>query len=273
MTEQLPADDLVADSAPFSTGVVDEPEWLPERSTLESMTRWLRSFVTRAFEATPQQAFSWDDQQVVPQPGDQQKTNACVSYASCLAAASLYRIKTGKPISLAPRVFHACTVGRGLKEGFNSSLLERKVVEHGLPTTVNPEQTSRAEALTGEAQCGSFASTPRLKVSSVQRLYSPEEAKAALRSIGPVVVHMDLTEDFLDCYVAGSIYSAPPGTKILTSHAVCVIGYDDTRGCWICVNSYGPTWRHTNRGRFFLKYGECRVLAPGAAAYRLNIEV
>lgn len=272
MTEPLPADDLVPPEIPYSTGVADEPVWLPESSILDTMARWWQN-AKLASKASAPSAFNWDDRQVVPVAEDQEDTQACICYASCMAAATLYRIKTDKTASFAPRVMHACSIALALNMPTRSDKLAEAAIRFGLPNTVDPVEASRAAALSSKAQCSLFASTPRLKVTSITRFHSPEEAKAALRFTGPIVVHMDLTDHFRDHYAAGTVYTAPPGAKVLTSHAVCVIGYDDTKECWICVNSFGPNWRGTTGGRFMLKYGECRVLATGAAAYRLDIQV
>lgn len=272
MTEQLPADDLVTTGAQYSTGVVEEPMWLPKTSAMDTMARWWRN-VALAFEGNPLKSFNWDDRQVVPLPGDQAPTQACICYASCLAAAALYRIKTNKAIYLAPRVLHLCTMGLSPDEGTRSDKMAAAAIQFGLPYIVDAAEARQAATMASRAQCSRFDATPRLKVISITRFHSHEEAKAALRSTGPIVVHMNLTDHFRDHYVANSIYITPPGATTLTSHAVCAIGYDDTKECWICVNTFGPNWGGTEDGRFMLKYGECGVLAPGAASYRLDIQV
>ena len=38
-------------------------------------------------------------------------------------------------------------------------------------------------------------------------------------------------------------------------HAICVVGFDDANGCWICKNSWGPGWGES--GWFKIGYGEC----------------
>jgi C1A family cysteine protease len=81
---------------------------------------------------------------------------------------------------------------------------------------------------------------------------------------------MKLFDDFWRRYVGGTVYRAPSGATSDVSHAVCLIGYDDNRQCWIGVNSRGTGWG-TN-GRFLLQYGQCDVLAQGAAADALVIQ-
>ena len=129
---------------------------------------------------------------------------------------------------------------------------------------------AQAAAMSSDAQCIAFRASPRLKVTALRRFSASDEVKFALSSTGPVVVFMDLYDDFSKHYVAGTVYAPPAGATPTTSHAVCLIGYDDTKQCWIGVNSQGPGWGA--EGRFRLKYGACDVMGPGAAAYAVEIQ-
>jgi Papain family cysteine protease len=42
-------------------------------------------------------------------------------------------------------------------------------------------------------------------------------------------------------------------------HAVCIVGYDDTPGYWICKNSWGAGWGGAGDGFFNIAYGDCYV--------------
>ena len=40
-------------------------------------------------------------------------------------------------------------------------------------------------------------------------------------------------------------------------HCVSIVGYDDTRQCWIAKNSWGDWWG--KKGFFKIGYGECGI--------------
>jgi hypothetical protein len=42
-------------------------------------------------------------------------------------------------------------------------------------------------------------------------------------------------------------------------HAVCIVGYDDSPGYWICKNSWGPGWGGAGMGFFNMSYGDCHI--------------
>ena len=42
-------------------------------------------------------------------------------------------------------------------------------------------------------------------------------------------------------------------------HAVCIVGYDDNPGYWICKNSWGPNWGNKGKGYFNMSYGDCHI--------------
>jgi C1A family cysteine protease len=254
--------------APF-TGVLDEPKAPSEQTMLIAFGKWMRSLYRSAINVKPPSSFTWDDKGVVPPPGDQGQLAACISYAVCLGGAISYRLKTGKSISLAPRVMHLCTMGLAPEMGTNSFDFEDKVLAAGLPSP-SSAAAGQAAAMSSKSECSVFDSVTRLNVSSVRRFQTAEEVKTELSSVGPVVVHMKLFNDFWQHYVGGTVYKAPAGATSNVSHAVCLIGYDDNKQCWIGVNSRGTSWG-TN-GRFLLQYGQCDVMVQGAAAYALTIQ-
>jgi C1A family cysteine protease len=50
----------------------------------------------------------------------------------------------------------------------------------------------------------------------------------------------------------------PRNTTRIGGHVVCIIGYKDNPGYWICKNSWGPTWGGQH-GFFNIGYGECHI--------------
>jgi hypothetical protein len=91
--------------------------------------------------------------------------------------------------------------------------------------------------------------------------------KAALMQ-GPVVVGFIVYSDF-DAYSSG-VYEHVWGEQE-GSHAVMVVGWDDSLSCWICKNSWGPSWGE--QGYFRIRWGQCNLepwsfwLTPASQPY------
>lgn len=83
---------------------------------------------------------------------------------------------------------------------------------------------------------------------------TPADMKQALADAGPVMVTMDVYEDF-DRYVSG-IYRHTSGV-LRGYHAVTIVGYNDSEGYWIVKNSWGADWGEA--GWFKIAYGECGI--------------
>jgi hypothetical protein len=69
--------------------------------------------------------------------------------------------------------------------------------------------------------------------------------KQALAEGGPIVATLDLYEDFRS--YSGGIYQHTHG-KFLSSHAVTLVGYDDSEGYWIGKNNWGTDWGEDKDG-------------------------
>jgi papain like protease len=78
--------------------------------------------------------------------------------------------------------------------------------------------------------------------------------KEYISTYGAVEVCIDVYQDFFS-YGTG-VYRHISGAYA-GGHCVCLIGYDDTQGCWIAKNSWGPGWG--DGGYVRIAYGECRI--------------
>lgn len=96
--------------------------------------------------------------------------------------------------------------------------------------------------------------TPYTKITSWTSLMSAEDRKNILASKGPVVGGMAVYADFF-AYRSG-VYKVT-STDLRGYHCICVVGYDDTLGCWICKNSWGPAWG--DAGFFKIGYGQSMI--------------
>ena len=86
--------------------------------------------------------------------------------------------------------------------------------------------------------------------------------KQALVEGGPIVATLDLYEDFRS--YSGGIYQHTHG-KFVSSHAVTLVGYDDSEGYWIGKNSWGTDWGEDRDGNpngggwFRIYYGQVGI--------------
>ena len=85
-----------------------------------------------------------------------------------------------------------------------------------------------------------------------------DSIKAAIYS-GPVAVQFEVYEDFFG--YPGGVYEHVTGL-CQGEHSVTMLGWSDTDSCWICKNSWGPSWGEN--GWFRIKYGQCQIESGGS---------
>ena len=110
----------------------------------------------------------------------------------------------------------------------------------------------------------------RLKILSATRITSDAMAKQWLSSNGAIQAAMEVDSDFFD--YSGGVYSPSYGDYV-GGHGICIIGYDDVQGCWICKNSFGTEWGDPNDpGWFKIAYGVCGIFRAYAGyGYSLSV--
>ncbi len=80
------------------------------------------------------------------------------------------------------------------------------------------------------------------------------DMKAWLAATGPLITCFSVYSDFF-AYSSG-VYKYQSGT-FEGGHCVCVIGYSDILGGWLCKNSWGSYWGMG--GYFWIGYGQCGI--------------
>lgn len=91
-----------------------------------------------------------------------------------------------------------------------------------------------------------------IRITSWRTLSSASQAKEWISRKGPLISGLHIYDDFF--FYQGGIYKNAYGGHV-GDHAVCIVGYDDAGGYWICKNSWGTGWGE--RGWFRIAYGEC----------------
>jgi len=165
---------------------------------------------------------------------------ACVSFATIATIEARHRIATGTHLELSEaELFHcnggSCEDGWGLASGM--------VAAHSGVSLLAAAPWIDAPKCSGAPSA--------IKVTSYFALTDDYDRKKALQ-MGPLVGGMSVYEDF-STYVSG-VYRHVAGV-LLGQHAICIVGYDDDKGAWICRNSWGAGWGQ--HGYFHIAYGEC----------------
>jgi len=167
---------------------------------------------------------------------------ACVAFATIATVEARHLAATGVRVDLSEaELFHcnggSCDTGWGLASGLDAA--------HGGVARLEDAPWRDDPKCMGAARVVCVASFAEL---------TGFDARRRAVAKGPVVGGMQVFED-LSGYVDGIYKHVVGGFR--GNHAVCVVGYDDTEGCWIARNSWGPGWGA--EGYFRIAYGECKI--------------
>jgi len=82
------------------------------------------------------------------------------------------------------------------------------------------------------------------------------DQKNWIASVGPLVAAFEVYSDFYGW--SGNVpYTKSANAQPEGGHVICVVGYNDTLGCWIIKNSWGPGWGNSGFG--LIGYGQCGI--------------
>jgi C1A family cysteine protease len=189
---------------------------------------------------------------------EQLDCGACTAFAVCAAIESLVRIASGDPaldldLSEAHLFYvHGRAAGSICRGGWSP--------DEALDACVHPGVADEAcyPYLPGDQDgmtlvCSDWASRV-VRITGWHLMTSPADMKSWLSTRGPMIAGMSVFDDFFD-YGSG-VYQHVSG-GLVDGHVVCVVGYDDAAGCWICKNSFGTAWGEA--GFFRIAYGQCGI--------------
>lgn len=180
---------------------------------------------------------------------DQQQCGACVAFATVAtleARVKIGRQDAGLDLALSEAHLFFCGAGRACGRGWNYEPALVHCRDHGVGLAEDVPYRPF------DQDC-----TPARPVVRVRGwdIKSAEQARLqAIASGGPVIAGMRVFEDFY--YYKGGVYRHVAG-DFQGLHAVCVIGYDDDRQCWLVRNSWGTGWGES--GYVAIGYGECGI--------------
>src|SRR3954469_15205874 len=179
---------------------------------------------------------------------DQSSCGSCVSFGTIATIEARMNVacKTaGQQRDYSEAFLFYCGCGNCCGTGWNFV----PALEYCKNTGVAAE--SKFPYVPGNRPCPSPPPTVDFKITGYTILPSAAERKAAIADGGPVIGGLAVYQDFY-AYKTG-VYK-PVSGALAGYHAVSVVGYDDNQACWICKNSWGPSWG--DAGFFRIAYGQ-----------------
>ena len=92
------------------------------------------------------------------------------------------------------------------------------------------------------------------KITGYTKLSNIADMKNWIATNGPVETCFSVYSDFFS--LKSGVYKKTSDV-FKGGHCVCVIGYDDVQGCWICKNQWGTNFGEA--GFFKIGYGQCGI--------------
>jgi len=189
---------------------------------------------------------------------NQGSCGSCVAFGTVAAVESRIRVLAGEPnrnvnLSEAHLFYcHARSQGRNCGNGW--------WVPPSLNAFKNPGVSDEAcyPYVAGNQNCSNLCSNWKsrvVKIKSWKALNSIQEMKKSLATNGPLIGCFTVYSDFY-AYRTG-VYKKTANAQVRGGHCICVIGYDDKLGCWICKNSWGSNWG--DGGYFKIGYGQVGI--------------
>ena len=174
---------------------------------------------------------------------------SCEAYGLVAALETIVQYQVGYPFDCDLSEAHLFFYPGGTCEwGVNVSHAADYLVEYGVPDEGCFPDPLRSYNPPLESMPGWENRT--VKISEWGWVENDEDAiKSALIKYGPLVICFPVYEDFMN-YKRG-VYQHRWGDRI-GGHLVALVGYDDSKQCWIVKNSWGDQWG--DHGWFKMRY-------------------
>lgn len=95
-----------------------------------------------------------------------------------------------------------------------------------------------------------------IKISGYITLTNTDAMKNWIVKKGPLIAYIRLYIDFF-FYKKGVYRNSVPIPLFNEHHCISIIGYDDTKGAWLCQNSWSRSWGEN--GYCWIEYGTCGI--------------
>jgi hypothetical protein len=186
---------------------------------------------------------------------DQGDEGTCVSFASVVGVKEFEDTREYKKVmSLSPRyVYSLCKKYDGIpdEEGTYPRVAMKVLMKHGVcPEAMWPYEPYQSD----DHKKGADAKARIFRIKAYARLASLQEMKRSLVVNGPFLAGVRVYESWFTKPVqkTGLIPMPQKGEEIVGGHAVCIVGYDDTKALFTFKNSWGTKW--AQKGYGFVPY-------------------
>lgn len=187
---------------------------------------------------------------------DQGGCGSCVSFGSTAAVEGTLRVQRGNAnlaVDLSEANLFFCVgpaSGASCGGGWYMSPAMDGFKNTGSPDEACFPYTDHQQACSHCADWASRATT----ITGWHTIGGAADMKTWLSTKGPLATCFTVYNDFF-AYKTG-VYKHVSG-GVAGGHCVCVVGYNDAGGYWICKNSWGTGWGEA--GFFCIAYGECGI--------------
>ena len=190
---------------------------------------------------------------------NQGSCGSCVAFAIVAAIESRYRIERNLPNMIEPIDFseaslffpsgRTCGIGWQIAQGLKAARDEGVCLESTYPYQPVDQEPIVLSESPHSVRIRGYDSTSDVQV-----------MKRWLVTEGPLIADYYVYDEFYSYFLQSSgVYRKTENRgKLCGGHAVCVIGYSDSKQAWLCKNSWGANAAHPD-GCFWIGYGECRI--------------
>ena len=192
----------------------------------------------------------------ISSPGDQQKCNACSSFAVAAAIGAHLSIAAGQIVEVSAGYLHTCLGNARLTNPddicngqVDLNRMVQLVRDTGYALAAADDYPFPPSACPTTSKAG--------QISAFTPIGDADDAKSALVR-GPIVADMYIWRDFFDYTTARAPTYVPDLTRGNPEvHSVCVIGFN-AQG-WLIKNSMGPAWGDGS-GFAVIAYHDCMLI-------------
>ncbi|MDR2534548.1 MAG: hypothetical protein LBD29_00770 [Treponema sp.] len=179
-----------------------------------------------------------------PLPGNQGKQSSCVGWAVAYAYKTFQENKThtwgfsDECAKFSP-AFVYNQINSGRDNGARISDAMQFLQDHGCCTVddMSYNETDYSSK-PGDKQSQKAL---KFKVKEWKTIASIEDFKKGIVETGGVVMGIPVYQDFHDLNYSNPLYDIAKG-RVLGYHAICLIGYDNNKKSFKCINSWGSDW-------------------------------
>ncbi|TAN46336.1 MAG: hypothetical protein EPN26_15325, partial [Rhodospirillales bacterium] len=210
-----------------------------------------------------------------PAPGEQGDQPSCTAWATGYALRSYYENRLSKapkatPAALSPAFIYNQLIepGQSCSQGLAVPTALDLLKQSGVPPmtafsydekTCDRRPTSDVIAMAGHFRIEDW------KAVNPRRL---DDVKGEIANGNPVVIAMQVTKDFEKYESAAPFDDLTPADN---THAMVLVGYDESKRSFRLINSWGEDWG--DKGYGWLTYRAFDALVPEAYTVRLDEEV